>query len=718
MSTFDSSGGRVSPITRNTGGPLPRIGVTESLAAPGLVAQPVAVDSTVSLANQFLAAIGEAGQLSESISEDARRREIEARRAEADASRSLEGLANQDYRTEFPIIKDKIVRGDITVSADESGDFGTAAKTAAGALIDELVKGKPEAYQAYYREHMTPLIVDALHDQRSAADTLARTEDIKLRGQANVGETDPAKITARVDETVKLYGTKLDHTTALGSMVIPALRSAAKSGNQQAFDAASKALGDAFPSEQLAAEAMLQEAKNKQATEQRRIFNNDIAGAYLDETPLELVRQKILSYRGKIENDHLEAAVREVDSRAKAQLQSTIESRVSTDLKAKKSDIAQRNLSLVRSGLGYTIEPTTITDLRGTEHKLTADAQFNEAMDAAFQSIGEESPSTEVAFARRLELSTANGYAPPQWSKALTAGEMAATESALSKEGEKAAIPRSTVEGYQLYKGVYAGAKHLLPSLANDRTLNFYEVAATLQRDDPTVAGDDTQALLAARRIMSAPPPGISGELSGVKLRSETRKITDSLFASNAKNGGEIGAQIEQLARIYVRAGQLPDKAVESAAKNVGERRITINGWSQPTNNVAIPDQLRAQLPTIAEDILKTYADRFGQQEGVEFDDLTLRVSNTNGFWIIANGSSGLPMPSYGEPVVFSTGDLLRKLDAMQFKKQAESDAETVARQNAGTTSLGASLLPPRHNNESADQYLKRIARPRAGGLD
>ncbi|MCC6971062.1 MAG: hypothetical protein IT434_12660 [Phycisphaerales bacterium] len=234
-------------IVRNQPIPIPSVGVTQTLNAPGVVPLPYTEDRGAQLADSILRGIGYAGRLAGDIAEEKRRMAIEQQRIDELAKASHEGAARLAVGTALPRIADEIWSRKLVVPD------GLTPEEFATEYVKQHSADRPEAYRDYYARLAVPSIVREIYAHRRAMADQAQSEDLALRSQANTVETDAAAMLARVSESRKLYP-NVPESELVGKLVLPALDAASKSGDAGTFNAANKALGDLFPAQRQAAE--------------------------------------------------------------------------------------------------------------------------------------------------------------------------------------------------------------------------------------------------------------------------------------------------------------------------------------------------------------------------------------------------------------------------------------------------------------------------------
>ena len=690
-----------------------RPGPSESLNAPGVTVIPG--DSPgVRAANELMAALGGVGRTAVSLgalasgqAADARREIAELERDAAQHREVVRGEAALAAHNEAPGVLLDIAEGRIPIPDDVPAFVQQFA--------DERTKDIPSAeYRQRYREVLAPAMAQELAKQRELHSASTREASFNTWAASAATATTAEAMTAPLEEARKLYGSRVSDEELIAKVILPGAKAAAVGGDTLRFDLAKGIIGDRFPDRTAALDVTFGEARARARAETGRQFSNDIARLLDDETPFKLIRERVESWRGKAEDDDIERTNREIDNREAAALRATTAEAIKLEVGQIHAKLDAAADSLVASGRGFSIEDFTYTDSAGHVHKFDRGEVLEAAMERAFERLNQTGKDAADSFDKQLALAALNGWVPKDWTRALAAGAMAANESNLAPDKPQP-LPPATLVGFALFKALRAKAPGMLEAMTLDASArDLYETALTLQ-DDPQIGPDDSQALLGARRMLSGPGAGPLGAIQDQAVRDATADIVSRFWSADAINAPEVGAQIYNRARVYARTGLSPEKAVKRASDLVGKGRVTINGWSQPTANAMLPEPVQAALPQLADRIIADWLAGPGEDTGIEASDLTLRAGINNGFWVLAHGNSGLPVPP-GPGVIFSTADLIKLAGDVETQKRAEADAGIIRRQNAGPPQPPTvDILPRKRKGESEPDYLRRIGRRRPG---
>lgn len=653
----------------------------DSLDTPGLAVYPVALGPNDSSLAKLLIALDLTGDAAGNLAAVDRQEKARIAAEDAKAAEFDKGRARLDAATFFQQ-KQTDIQADKLQPASYDDLQGSV-----DAMLAPQIDGQSEAYQRQYRESVQPAFIGAFSDQRQRFRDRAvasATEHIA----ANVQDATTVDEVAKQQAEFLSLDPRRTPEDFYAKVVTPALRNAAAVGDAKAVDVFAESLTKAGvdQGEVEIARQNLKAAQHRQEAETVDGFQREIGRARLGGDSFDTLRKMARSYQDKgVPEDVIVQTIEHLDAQERTAIGESRTGALKAELDQHKATFNASVDAAVGAGLGFMVEDQTVILSNGDERKLQAEDAIRGSMDRQFANIAASTPDPEQAFARQADLASRNGYQPPQWKRTLAAGAMAATETALAPEGKETPLPPAAVAGYGLYKRLKAQSPQLLESMVTDeKTRDLYEVATILQED--STGPDDQTAMLGARRILSGPGGGPLGDVTDTKLKDAAASITDRWFAGDAKNGGEIAADISRRARVFIRAGMSPDDAVSRVAKQIGDSRIIINGWAVPTGDAALPDSVRAKVPEFAADIIKAWAEKHGSEEGLDEGDLTLRPSPTTGFWMLSDGRTGLPVRSFGDSseFMFAPSDLIR----LAQEKQAAADQKIIDEQNNPEPSL------------------------------
>lgn len=279
--------------------------------------------------------------------------------------------------------------------------------------------------------------------------------------------------------------------------------------------------------------------------------------------------------------------------------------------------------------------------------------------------LAAEGATPQESLANQVEFLSRNGVTFPPYERVFSAGYLAVANDfgAIVKTG---GLPANLEAAYSLYKRMGAMNPRIRDQHIKDRTAQrFYEAASLAEKY--VTPGNPESALLLTTKAFSG-DTAFADPLANTINRRNFEKALDSaaergfsLFGignhRKARNIAEIGAKVEQLARFYIQTiGLSSDDAVAEAAQRIRESHSIINDWAIETGNAQVPPN----IAVIAELIAQDYVKRFGEEEAVDKDDLSLIPGETEATWILFNQRVLMPVESWRENGIFTNADLRR----------------------------------------------------------
>mgnify|MGYP001565998809 FL=1 len=244
---------------------LPSVGITESLAVPGIVPLPPATDASANIALQLASARGVAGNLAPDIGVQQRRRASERARAEREAEVFLRGQASLDYAVGISGYRDRITDPDPKNRL--MVPVGLTPADFARQLIENDTKDMPAAYKDQYTKHAAPALTELFIAQRRAIQTEARKDNLSmLTGAASTAPSSTAVMQIRA-AAQRSYPDLTDREW--GGVLAHSLSASAASGNRTQFDIISGAMPQGFQDEIVRQRATLED--NEIQAEERRV---------------------------------------------------------------------------------------------------------------------------------------------------------------------------------------------------------------------------------------------------------------------------------------------------------------------------------------------------------------------------------------------------------------------------------------------------------------
>lgn len=316
--------------------------------------------------------------------------------------------------------------------------------------------------------------------------------------------------------------------------------------------------------------------------------------------------------------------------------------------RASEDAVLRNNLSTLQSGSLYGIGPARVLTDEGEVKEVSVDQQFKDtaaAFDAnvkRLQELGELTP--DQAYEMLSEAGATNALTFPSWTQALEAGYTATN----SRNTSGKDLPQSVLDGVDLYQRLYATNPAMVARHMPDKsTRDFYE---RVRMGEQLLHLDRTQAVRNAMAIM-ADPDRTNNPMNQLRyddVEAEVRKIvidpwmtiTFDQWGSGSRfdfggsvpiNLGTVAGEIATLARFGVEIGLPPKTALKQARERFLQDNVAING-----NFVNIADkQVPPNFSDLVNNALRIYADKFGEEEGIAAEDLTIKAAQNGRDWMI-----------------------------------------------------------------------------------
>ena len=168
MSQIDTTGIAARAIPRRQTLPIPQMGITESLNAPGLI--PIGPDDrSARVAAQFDAALAAAGSIVHTLAVDAERQRIEQDRVDAKAERLDAGHGSYAARLKAPARVQEVLDGKMQPPPGVSMDEWVQS------VVDQDASGMSPAFREAYAKQIGPSLVDAWATRSNQVSEQART---------------------------------------------------------------------------------------------------------------------------------------------------------------------------------------------------------------------------------------------------------------------------------------------------------------------------------------------------------------------------------------------------------------------------------------------------------------------------------------------------------------------------------------------------------------
>lgn len=687
-----------------------RMGISESIATPGLAILPVNQAATRKADDLLNALSGVAGSAA-AIGRMARQDRYDRQQELAKREELSRGAATQAYRSRFAVLSQDIADQKITVP--DGMDIAQFAEQ----LIAPEVEGTSDAYRTTYIQNLTPLITRELVQQQAAMRKRAIDEGLVALAAGASDQTTPEGVEANITAALELDPT-MSRSQAIATVALPAAEAAARGGDLAKLNAARAVIGEQFPVERAKLDAIYETAVLGQRQQVRRDFDDEVSGLYVDRRPYELIRERVRGWRGKVDDSAIDAALREADSREAQDLSGARSALLAVELTREQQAAADRTDALMadaaNTGGASVVEDHTFTDSAGRDHTITRERMIEASTSRHMARIAAEAGGdAQAALGRQVEFLSRNGVTYAPWERILNAGgAVTALDLAATKDGHPS-IPANAAAGYDLYKRLGAMNPRLRDQhIKSPQARTMYELANLSEQY--VTPGDAPKSLMMAVRAMASGIDTGMDKPAGRRLAELTKTATETgslWWAAEARNKSEIADKIADVAGLYIKAlGLSPEDAVKEAGARIQNSHRIINGWSVDVGNRAVPEQIEAIGARIATD----YAERF-KDEGADVADLTLIPGKTAGAWILFNRATLSPVDRWTTDGLFTNADLAKLWQGRTAAERAIAERRVIEAQARKMIDPGFSAVPRQLPGESAEDHSRRIGRKRRG---
>lgn len=662
---------------------MPRLGLTESLEAPGLAAAPP-ISQAASDLSALVETFGQAGQAVGQYGAVVRRRQAEAEQADKEAELFDRGAASQQAALDAERWNLDVQNGKITAPTDPES-IAAMARTMAEAEVQE---GVPAAYRDEYTKRSTLALTRILSAKASETQTQARKDSLQALKDGAAGQADPAEIGRYATAAMTTLG--LTEAEAAAEVGLYAMQIAAASGNKQAFDAAKAFLGDRFASDQTRFGIAMKQRQDAEAAAHKERARDSVFEMLNEGKPAETVMSAIHRMRqmNTIDEDTAFSLSNMVKDREKVKDQQIIQQHLDQYNKQQEEAIVaewtERSMA-ADEDFGLVLLPpegVSWTDQAGKTHKLSQAELKRSVVRRAIAAITKANPDPDVATAQIAAYLALNDATVPEWSQTLNAGYMSATTATvMSKPGGAgqvvAPLPASTKQGYELSKRLRQHSPQVWAAHLSADARAFYETAELAEKYIDT--GDPQAALL--RAAMTNPLAS-----TGATISPADKAISDNLdIDRDSNNYGQIRHEVARLATLYARSPGLPfARAVEEAVKKVTATHRKIGNSYVYTGDRHVPKD----IDVVFQDIAAEYVGTFGLSQQVEAKDLTMIPGAAQGTWILWDETTNAPVESWRSWGFFTTADLAKRSASKRqtagtaAADKAAKDAAELFRQN------------------------------------
>lgn len=646
---------------------MSRIGIRESLVAPGLVTPPPVAGT---LGQELLVALRIAGHAGEQLGQAGRQIGSERIREAREAKEILEGMAVRDARERLPSLVAAVEKGELLAGAGNIQERVVA-------YLDSITADADAPYKDKYREQAAPILI-ATVERRNAAFLERELANQNALLADNLKTAQTFGQASQIVAAARRANPKAGEIELLSEIVRPAMDDAAARGDEQRLKVFASLLGEHLPAEKRIAKSRLAEAKSANQQRDLKAFRDDVAGMYIEGAAFKSIENRIRSYKDKVPNTAVDDALRELEIRSNASTSEAAGAALKAEDELQRARVLDEARARVRAGVGSTIGDAAWTLSDGTERSITAEKIEEAAVNAEMAEAADNADTPDAGFAAQVQILSRNNAVYKPWRRILEGGYTALVND-LGSDRAPEAMPPSLMLAYDLDRRLEAVNPRLRERLhANPQSRRLYDLIGLAEKY--AAPGDPNRAALiafkaAARGALEdsfAAGVGIADTLDATKAERWFGPDWGSI-----ENVPELHHHVTRLARLYVGAlGINQDAAIEEAAQRVKAQHTIINGWAIYTGGQSIPPD----LPLIAEAVAEDYATRHGDAEGVDANDLALIPGETQGTYILWNKRHDNVVESWRSDGFFTNVDLHRIREGKDDDARIKKLHETVRR--------------------------------------
>jgi hypothetical protein len=671
------------------------MGIQRSLAVPGLVTSPPVSQAADLLAETLRALQGGAAVFQQysqieidaarererqQVEQERRQREILAQqeREDREAEVADRGLASRAARNFLPDIQAQIAREEI-----RPGEGRTVGDTIESLVLNRI-DGQSPAYADQFRDIVEPALSQAFASQEARIRTRVERENLVFIGESLATQTDAAKARAMFESERSKFPT-LSDTEYLASTAGSAMLIHAASGIRKGVAAMRAIIGNRLPEERARADADLVRAEIQEKARIADEYRQGIADLYVKGAPFDVIEEQIRKGEGTQEPTLIKQHLDDLSSRRDRSVNESRRAAVAAFDDAA-IDEAIRGAAVDSRSAIWTGGLANVTDRKverpdGTVLTIPASTIRSRAIEYAMSQIAAEnaprdnSPQEIVAsqqrtLARQVEYLGENGETYEPWTRTMNAGRLAGLSSfraTAGKDGKGSVeIPANLTDGYDLYKRLATVNPRLAAAHIDTDTRMFYDLIDLAETY--ATPGQRPAAMMLAMRAVNG---GLTEDRfsSGVDIKQVRYAFDDTKF-SGVNNRAELEQSVARVARFYVATGAVgdPETAIERAIEKVTSTLTSDGAYAVDMGPIDMPQN----FPDIARSIAEDYAERFGEEEGVDADDLSLAPGEATGTFIVYNRSLGQPVENWATNGVFTLADI-------RAFAQGKSDEQTKA---------------------------------------
>jgi len=677
MSQFEQGSPAFSTSRRLlAGGRVPRIGVNESLSAPGVVASPLTESRGSALAGQLMQALTGTASLVADIGNDARRqriaeemqqREIEqqqrqmirdaatarrevqaADRLVAAEDRSAASVAAQLYAEQFD---QDIKTGRVDIHADPSETIRSR--------IEEATQGQSEHYTAAFAKAFSVSGFKAINNGRDEMRANAYAETMKRSPSMLLATGDPAAAKTVVDDMHAL-NPSVPYTTVLSQSVVPAAKAAATANRPEQVDMLLSLLPDEqFGVDKAAIRTDLAQSQLKEKSAVETAGKNKVLGMLADtNTSIQAARDELSKLT--LPGDDLLTLRNAIDGEETKRMRAIEDQRKAATKEYVTATATANATALWRTGQAWMIQPV---DAMGVT--MTVDEQKAAAAKARAAQLQQQYPDNpQAVFRTYVSEAAQNDFEDPML-KAYLGGLGPMVSTALIDQNSTKVDDEITARVKQ-YREVALVSPVYAKKLAGDSAM-MYEAIDDVLATQP--AGDIAGA---ARAVADNSRKNIIVRIDPTDARKIQAKaeawVRPLWLVSSASNETEITTKMERLVRGYMRLGSSFDAALKRSKTRIDETHKIINGWAVEVTDSTLPQDLTAVLY----DRLDKYKAKYPEDAAYvgNGDDWTMDFNARTGTFSIVNKNAIDRLPTMDPELTIVTSKTM-KVEGERLAKES-----------------------------------------------
>jgi hypothetical protein len=578
------------------------------------------------------------------------RRRFEAERLEQRAELLDEGEGSLAARTALPRIRTAITQGEAAIELADGTTLnltpleGETTEQTAERIVREFAAGDTEAFLSG-AQAVQDDVASALGTRQEIVREEARGVLAQAASGAMLDAADPGAVADEVLDDPAFRG--VDRAGARASLLIRTLNAAASIGDDEAFERVAGAMGDDFNTEIQVARATLDTQLGQEQREIESLAKDQVERAFSrlqrGEASFEEVRGTIdrLEEQGTLPaasavgfRDEVERRRATIASDAVQTVLDGIQEQYLDDLaEAMRTSGDNFNLALIGD----------LPDPRGNKTPLlTREAAMEIVRQREFAAIDAAITDPGANLAAKVEYVGMNRVVPPEWERMMSYG--ATTIGTITETGE---VPQSAQASLEFFRRVEA----MNPNVARMVAGNNWEFLSKAANNAESTNQSVPEAIKAAARTGRN-----EVAYSAAALSKAIQDVLPSggIFGSPPKNLVQARARLEQIAEANLEAsgGTISErKAAQDAKKQYLAETRLFNGYRVDTRGLDTP----SWTDDIGRATAETWADEFGERDGIRARDLTLLPDPATRTWSLVAENDRRPVD---DSPVLTTQDL------------------------------------------------------------